>query len=152
MGFVKKNISFFGNNIFEVLDMKFWKQILYFYLGGMAYTGLELLWRGRTHGSMFVLGGACFLALGQLRRLRLPLPLLAAAGSIVVTAGELAAGLMVNRSYNVWDYRSVPLNYRGQICLRFSLLWIPVSLFAMGLYGFLDRKISGISGQRRGIS
>lgn len=130
--------------------MKFWKQFFYFYLGGMAYTGLELLWRGRTHGSMFLLGGACFVALGQLKKLRLPLPILAVAGSILITAGELATGLLVNRSYAVWDYRSLPMNYQGQICLRFSLLWIPVSLFAMGLYGLLDRKISGIFPQNRG--
>ena len=34
------------------------------------------------------------------------------------------------------------LSFLGQICLTFSLLWIPVSLFAMVLYGLLDRKIS----------
>ena len=123
--------------------MRIWKQILYFYLGGMAYAALELLWRGRTHGSMFVLGGACFLALGQLRRLRLPLPARAAAGSAIVTAAELGTGLLVNRSYTVWDYRRVPMNFMGQICLRYSLLWIPVCLLAMVLYGLLDRQLSG---------
>ena len=121
--------------------MRIWKQILYFYLGGMAYAGLELLWRGRTHGSMFVLGGACFLALGQLRRLRLSLPLRAVAGSAAVTAAELATGLLVNQSYRIWDYRRVPMNFMGQICLLYSLLWIPVCLVAMGLYGFLDRQM-----------
>ena len=131
--------------------MRFWKQILLFYLGGMGYTGLELLWRGRTHGSMFLLGGACFVALGQLKKLCLPLPLSAVLGSGIVTAAELAAGLTVNRSYNVWDYRSVPLNFMGHICLPYSLLWIPVSLFAMGLYHGLDRKISGISSKNGGF-
>ena len=121
--------------------MKFWKQILYFYLGGMAYTGLELLWRSRSHGSMFILGGCCFLALGQLRRLRLPLPIRALVGSAAVTAAELGAGLLVNRSYHVWDYRRVPLNFMGQICLRYSLLWIPVCLLGMGLYGLLERQM-----------
>lgn len=132
--------------------MKFWKQLLLFYLGGMAYTGLELLWRGRTHGSMFLLGGTCFVALGQLKRLRLPLPLLAVAGSTVVTAGELATGWLVNRSYTVWDYRSMPVNFQGQICLSFSLLWIPVSLVAMVLYTLMDRKISGFLAKKAGFS
>ncbi len=124
--------------------MKFWKQLLLFYLGGMAYAALELLWRGRTHGSMFLLGGACFVALGQLRRLRLPLPWLALLGSLTVTAGELAMGLLVNRSFTVWDYRAMPVNFMGQICLSFSLLWIPISLIAMGLYVLLERKISAL--------
>ena len=44
--------------------MKFWKQAMLFYLGGCAYMGLELLWRGRSHGSMFLLGGFCFLLIG----------------------------------------------------------------------------------------
>ena len=122
--------------------MKFWKQILLFYLGGMAYAALELLWRGRTHGSMFLLDGACFVALGWLKRLRLSAPVSALMGSVIVTAGELATGLAVNRSYAIWDYRTLPMNFLGQICLTFSLLWIPVSLFAMVLYGLLDRKIS----------
>lgn len=121
--------------------MRYWKQLLLFYLGGMGYAALELLWRGRTHGSMFVLGGACFLALGKLGRLRLPRPLLAVLGSGLITAGELLTGLLINSSYLVWDYRRMPMNFRGQICLRFSLLWIPVSALAMGAYGLISRKI-----------
>ena len=132
--------------------MKFWKQILLFYLGGMAYAALELLWRGRTHSSMFLLGGACFVALGWLKKLRLSLPASALAGSAVVTTGELATGLAVNRSYTVWDYRTQPMNFLGQICLTFSLLWIPVSLFAMVLYGLLDRKISATAGKNTRFS
>ena len=56
--------------------MKIWKQAVLFYLGGCAYMGLELLWRGRSHGSMFVAGGTCFLLIGHLNhvRPRLPLP------------------------------------------------------------------------------
>ncbi len=129
--------------------MRFWKQLLLFYLGGMGYAALELLWRGRTHGSMFVLGGVCFLALGKLGRLRLPRPLLAVLGSGLITVGELITGLLVNGSYLVWDYRRMPMNFRGQICLRFSLLWIPVSALAMGLYGLIFRKIPDFSRKNR---
>ena len=56
----------------------------------------------------------------------------------MITAVELAAGLLVNRDYHIWDYRGLPLNYRGQVCLPFSLLWIPVSSAGMGLYGMVN--------------
>ena len=121
--------------------MKIWRKCFLFSLGGGVYGALELLWRGRTHVSMFLLGGFCFLLLGKIRRLRLPLPALPLLGALAITAGELATGLAVNRNYGVWDYRAMPMNFLGQICLPFSLLWMPLSLAAMGLYGILDRKL-----------
>jgi len=105
-----------------------------FSLGGGAYVGLELLWRKRSHVSMFAAGGTCFLLLGKLRQLRLPKGVKPLAGAGIITGIELGTGLLVNRDYHVWDYRGLPLNYRGQICLLFSLLWIPVSVLGMGLY------------------
>lgn len=103
--------------------------------------GVECLWRGWSHGSMFFAGGSCFLLLGKLNRTspRLPLPLRAAAGAGIITAVELLTGLLANRDHSVWDYRNMPLNYHGQICLPFTLLWVPVGLGAMGMYELLAR-------------
>ena len=116
--------------------MKIWKTAVLFYLGGSAYMILEFLWRGRSHGSMFLLGGLCFLLVGGAlgRAERIPLALRLMLGSGLITALELATGLAVNRDYGVWDYRQMPYQFQGQICLMYSLLWIPVSLLAMGLY------------------
>ena len=122
--------------------MRFFKKLTMFALGGALYTLLELLWRGRSHGSMFLLGGGCFLMLGQLRRMRLPLPVKLLLGTAGITAGELATGLLVNRNFAVWDYRTQPLNFLGQICLGFSLLWIPVSLLGMWIYGAMEKRFS----------
>ncbi len=124
--------------------MKIWKKMLLFVLGGCGYMGLECLWRGWSHGSMFLAGGTCFLLLGKLNRTRprLPWPLRALTGAMVITSVELLAGLLANREYQVWDYRRMPMNFYGQVCLPFSLLWIPVSLGAMFLYEILDRQIS----------
>ena len=123
--------------------MKVWKQAVLFYLGGCAYMGLELLWRGRSHGSMFLAGGTCFLLIGHLNhvRPRLPLPLRAVAGAGIVTMVELAVGLAANRTYEVWDYREQAGNFLGQICPLFSALWIPVSLMALGLHELLQRRV-----------
>ena len=121
--------------------MRIWRKCFLFCLGGSLYGALELLWRGRTHVSMFLLGGTCFLLLGKIRRLRLPIPALPLLGALTITAGELATGLAVNRDYAVWDYRGLPMNFMGQICLQFSLLWMPLSLLGMLIYGIQDRKL-----------
>ena len=111
-----------------------------FLLGGGGYVGLELLWRGRSHVSMFAAGGICFLLLGRLQRTRLAPTLQCVLGAVIITAVELLTGLLVNRTYRVWDYRQMPFNFLGQICLPFSLLWLPVSLGAMVLYRQLDKR------------
>ena len=120
--------------------MKIWKNCLLFYTGGTVYLSLELLYRGRSHGSMFMAGGLCFLLIGHLNRVepKLPLLLRALTGAAIVTAVELGAGMLVNRQYQVWDYRNQPGNFMGQICPLFSALWIPLSLAAAVLFEKMD--------------
>ena len=92
---------------------------------------------------MFLAGGSSFLLLGALHRKgeRLPMWAQAFAGAGIKTRVELLAGLLSNGDYSVWDYRHMPLNYRGQICLPFTLLWMPVSLGAMVLYDVLEQRL-----------
>lgn len=122
--------------------MRIWKRFVLFYLGGMLYTALELLWRGRSHGSMFALGGLCFLMIGAMERLRIHPAARSALEAGTVTALELGCGLLVNRQFLVWDYRQMPMNYLGQICLPFSLLWIPVCMVGAAVYRQLDRLLT----------
>lgn len=119
--------------------MKYAKYPILFCAGGLGYMGLELLWRGWTHGAMFFAGGTCFLLLGGLRNR--PPWLQAVAGAGIITAVELTVGLLLNRQHQIWDYRNVPLNFMGQICLPYSLLWIPVGLGGSTLYRLLDKKM-----------
>ena len=116
--------------------MKFPKKALEFCLGGGSYVGLELLWRGWSHGSMFLAGGACLLLIGQMeeRGAERPLLLRVLTGAGIITAVELAAGLLINRDYRVWDYRNCWGNLWGQICPGYMLLWIPVSGAALALH------------------
>ena len=124
--------------------MKIAKKALLFSIGGAGYVGLEFLWRGWSHISMFLAGGSVFLLLGMLRQKlhRLSAPLRGLCGAGIITAVELIAGLLVNRDYTVWDYSPMPLNFMGQICLPFTLLWIPVSLLGMLLYRLADRGLN----------
>lgn len=124
--------------------MNLLKNTTLFAIGGAAYVLLELLFRARSHWTMFLLGGACFLLIGQLGRQKPPLPLAArmVIGSGICTFGELLFGMLFNGNYAIWDYRSLPMNYHGQISLVFSLLWIPVSFVAAVLFSWLDGALS----------
>ena len=121
--------------------MELGKKTALFCAGGLSYVALELLWRGRSHGSMFLAGGSCFLLLGRLRQTTDRTVLRALGGAGIITAVDLMAGLLFNRGHTVWDYRQLPFNYHGQICLVYSLLWVPVSFGAMLLYRLLTKKL-----------
>ena len=123
--------------------MFFAVKTLLFLFGGSAYVLLELLFRGRSHYSMFLAGGTCLLLVGHLNRVKPKLPPLfrALAGAGIITAVELLTGLLANRDYRVWDYRDVPLNYRGQICAGFSLLWIGAAALVLLIHDPLEKAI-----------
>ncbi len=116
-----------------------------FGIGGGGYVALELLYRGRSHISMFAAGGVCFLLIGQLDRLRLAWPWKMVCGAGIITCVEFLTGLLVNRNYQVWDYRDQPGNLMGQICPRFTLLWIPLSLLAMVLYRWVSKGLDRLA-------
>ena len=73
-----------------------------------------------------------------MNRLSLPQSVRAGWSAGVITAVELLTGLMVNRDYRVWDYRDQPGNLFGQVCPRFTALWVPVGMAAMGMYRLVD--------------
>lgn len=123
--------------------MKAYQRGILFAIGGMGYVVLEFLWRGRSHVTMFFLGGLCFLLMGHLGELphKASLPVRMLLGAGIITALELGTGLLFNRNFEIWDYRNLWPNFLGQISLIFSLLWIPVSLGAIWIYDTLSRKM-----------
>lgn len=123
--------------------MKILPKITLFLLGGGSYCALELLWRGRTHYSMFLAGGAALILVGHLNRVRprLVFPLRAVAGAGIITLVELTAGLLFNRDYAVWDYRHQPGNWLGQICPQYCVLWIALAALVLLIYEPLEQAM-----------
>ena len=121
-------------------------ELLIVALGGGSYVLVELLWRGRSHVSMFLLGGLCFWLIGRLdRQTPMPLAVQACLGAMVVTALEFVTGLVVNcwLGLGVWDYSALPLNLLGQVCLYYFVLWIPLSAAAAILEDAARRVLFG---------
>ena len=76
------------------------KTAILFVFGGLVYFGLEVLFRGHSHWTMFVLGGFLFLILGELNEglLEWDTPLIwqGVLGSAIVTGAELVTGMILN--------------------------------------------------------
>ncbi len=125
---------------------KIWKEAVVFYIGGMFYCLVELLWRGWTHGSMFLLGALCFYVVGGMDRYwHAPVVVQMAVGALIVTFFEFWTGVLVNMvlHMNVWTYSHLPFNLLGQICLPFTLLWFPLCGIGILLENLLRHLLFG---------
>ena len=128
-------------------------QLVLFAMGGTAYLALEIAWRGTTHWTMFLAGGACLCALDALGlqrvqqrhagvgigRLSLPTPLLAGIGAVGVSVLELGTGLACRRLLHVevWDYSQEWGNLAGLVCPKYTALWFLLCLWVLGMMRFL---------------
>ena len=112
------------------------KNLILFGIGGIMYLIVELLWRGSSHWTMFLLGGACFLIIGlinEISRKNLPLLLQMAISAVIITVLEFVTGYIVNirMGMNVWSYYDLPYNIMGQVCLLYSILWFFLSFLCI---------------------
>lgn len=114
-------------------------------VGGTIYYILEIMFRGYSHWSMFLLGGICFIALGLINEfLSWDTPLInqMVIGSVIITILEFITGCIVNLwlGWNIWDYSGLPYNLLGQISLFSSIGWIGLSLVGITLDDFIRWK------------
>lgn len=107
-----------------------------FLLGGFIYYNIEILWRGHSHPSMFIVGGLCLILIGLINEV-FPWDILfwiqMIIGDIIVLTLEFISGCYLNiyLGLGIWDYSNLPFNILGQICLPFALLFLPVIAFAI---------------------
>ena len=123
--------------------------LLIFFTGAVIYYSIEVIWRGYSHIAMALLGGICFLLLYLIGRFfpKIPTLFYCILGGSIITLMELVTGEILNNALglDIWDYSSVPLNFRGQICLLFSFFWCLISLPANWLSKIMRTKIFGYS-------
>ena len=124
------------------------KVVLLFVFGGLMYMGVEILFRGYTHFSMFFVGGLCFVLVGGINE-KLPWNMAFVSqmmiASLLVTAVEFFAGVILNLvlGLGVWDYSTLPYNLLGQISLIFSVGWFFLSAVGILLDDWLRYLIYG---------
>ena len=105
-------------------------------IGGSIYYLVELFFRGYSHWTMFLLGGACFIVCGLLNEVfswDIALISQMFISALAITLLELITGIIVNilLDWHVWNYSNMPYNFLGQISLLFTNIWGFLSLFAI---------------------
>ena len=94
-------------------------ELIVFVIGGICYGLTELLYRGYTHWTMILTGGAVVLTFYLLLPCFFEMNVLlsALAGALIITTYEFAM-----------DYSGRPGNILGQICPLFTFYWFVLCL------------------------
>ena len=62
--------------------------------------------------------------------------------AVVCTTIDFTCGMICNQNYEVWDYRALPFNFMGQVCLQNSTVYtIAATLILWVFYPLMDRGI-----------
>ena len=107
-----------------------------FWVGGSVYVEIELLYRGYTHWSMFILAGIVFITVGWMNEYifdwhtQFGWQVLIA--TLWATGLEYVCGVILRHfGLQVWDYSNVPLNVDGLICVPFMSVWAVLMVVAI---------------------
>lgn len=121
------------------------KETIIFLIFGFLYICIELLYRGRTHISMFFVGGLCGILIGLINDNTPDISLFyqCILGTIIVTLIEFISGCYLNiyLGLGIWDYSHMPFNLLGQVCLPFSIIWMFLSIPVIYLDDYLKNKL-----------
>lgn len=119
----------------------FWIFLIYAFLGWCSEVAFAAVNQGRFINRGFLNGPVCpiygfgmLMVVALLWRFRSNIILLFLGAVLLTTALELVAGWILERFFRQkwWDYSSLPFNFKGYICLKFSILWGLAASFVVG--------------------
>ncbi|MBQ1449867.1 MAG: hypothetical protein IIZ12_02905, partial [Eggerthellaceae bacterium] len=62
--------------------------------------------------------------------------------ALVCTSIDFTTGMIANQDYSLWDYRALPFNFMGQVCLQNSMVYsIAATLIVWGVYPLTDKLL-----------
>ena len=115
---------------------QFLKYLILGNIGGIVYVIIELLYRGHSHWTMYLVSAISFILIGLINKFiswDMKLWKQMMIGAAIITAIEFISGYIINikLGWHVWDYSSLPFNIMGQVCLTFSIIWFFISFIAI---------------------
>ena len=134
-------------NKFKYTLLRCFQLLFIFTLSGTIYYIMEVIFKGSSRGShwsMFVLSGIASVVfidgLNNVFTYEMDWLLQSAISSIMITIWEYFTGCIFNQNYSIWDYRNLPFNFQGQICLYFTLLWFVLAFIYIPILDYIEWK------------
>ena len=122
--------------------------LVIFVVSGFTYTMLELLWRGRTHWTMFICAGLCGLVMANINNNLLEFNTdfreQVFVSALLCTTMEFFFGIIFNGDFQIWDYRGTwgTIHALGdQVNILFFGIWALISFFALPLLDWMQWKL-----------
>ena len=122
--------------------------MIIFIISGFIYIMLELLWRGRSHWTMFLCAGLCGLVMANVNNNLLSFEtdfrIQVVVSALCCTTFEFLFGLIFNGDFTIWDYRGMwgTIHWLGdQVNLLFFGVWLLISLFALPFLDWIQWKL-----------
>ena len=116
-------------------------------IGGVAYYLIEILARGFSHWTMFLVGGICFILVGIINEITPKMSLVRQMilSAIIITAVEFVSGCILNiwLELGIWDYTDEFCNVLGQICLKHTCYWFLLSSVGIVLDDYIRHFLFG---------
>lgn len=118
--------------------------LLVFISVGTLYFIIECIYKQRmSHWSMFILAGIVGLIamlLNDFFTYEMDYLLQISICTFVCTLLEYLVGITLNATYEIWDYRNVPLNLNGHICVPFSIVWAILFAILIPILDYVEWK------------
>ena len=125
----------------------FLKYLVLLLIGGSIYCMIEVLVRGFSHWTMFLVGGICFILIGIINEITPKMPLIRQMflSAIIITVIEFISGCILNLClvWNIWDYSDEFGNILGQICVKHSICWFLLSSIGIVLDDYIRYFLFG---------
>ena len=115
---------------YDPTNAMLWSQWLFpFTAEGAAAVAIVLVLHPASRWLLRKAGGRVWLAL----------PLSFLLNAAVCTGIDFTTGMIANQDYSLWDYRALPFNFMGQVCLQNSMVYsIAATLIVWVFYPLLD--------------
>lgn len=127
----------------KTISKKISERAFFMSFGGSFYYGIEMIFRGFSHWSMFCVGGLVFsfcVYQGVKMKWKEGLWIQVLRALVVTVSLEFMTGIIFNKWMHkeIWDYSDQPLQLMGQICVPFMILFSGLLVIAIFLGGILS--------------